>query len=423
MFFVCSRFLNYTDMFDYSSNGVSLTLVRDIRKKDSTGKCPLRWRVTYKRKQVYYSTGMSLNPEEWELLINDSRKKEIKAYRESLQTYYDSTIQKQVKYLADNGLFSFDVLNIRLSKSAGDDLLAAFDLKIEQMKADGRIGNASFFQCAKNSLTSYTNKKLKISEITVGWLNGYYKHLIEKERPISFATAGMYLRSFRVLLNDARGTGLISESNYPFGKNKFIIPTQKGRDMSLELSEIKQIAEYQCPNKTMEMCRDLWIFSYLANGINFGDMLSLKYDNIDNGEIYFYRAKTIRTTKEKTKIIIPILNPMQAIIDKWGNMPGIKTYIFPFLNKVTEKSDIKREILNVIRLTNKQIKEVTSALKLPDISTYNARHSYATILAKNRVPESYISEALGHSKKSVTQGYFGSYSKQERIKYNSLLLW
>ncbi len=83
---------------------------------------------------------------------------------------------------------------------------------------------------------------------------------------------------------------------------------------------------------------------------------------------------------------------------------------------------MKLKIFDIIRLTNRQIKFVTKALGLPDISTYNARHSYATILAKLKVPESYIAESLGHANRTITQGYFGSYSKEERIQYNSMLL-
>jgi integrase len=39
-----------------------------------------------------------------------------------------------------------------------------------------------------------------------------------------------------------------------------------------------------------------------------------------------------------------------------------------------------------------------------------------------RVPESYIAEQLGHANKTVTQNYFDSYTKEERITYNSMLL-
>ena len=418
-------------MFKFNSNGVSLMLIRDVRNFKRNGRillktdeCPLKWCVTYQRKQVYYSTGINLNETDWEALIGKGKTAEIKAYRKTLQTYYDDVIHKNVKDLSEKGIFNFDTLNIRLSKSAGDDLFLAYDVKIENMKSEGRIGNASFYQCSKNSITVYTTKKLKVTDISISWLNGYYKHLINKG--ISYATMGMYLRSLRVILNDAILTGTLSLEAYPFGKGKFIIPTATGRDLSLELSDIKKIADYNCSSRTMEMCRDLWLFSFLANGINFGDMLTLKFENIKQGEISFKRAKTIRTSTEKVDIYIPILKPLQEIINKWGNVPSAKAYIFPFLNNCKNETDRKREILNVIRLTNKQIKNVTKALELNDISTYNARHSYATILAKSidpRVPESYIAESLGHSKKTVTQNYFGGYNKQERIKYNSLLLW
>ena len=56
------------------------------------------------------------------------------------------------------------------------------------------------------------------------------------------------------------------------------------------------------------------------------------------------------------------------------------------------------------------------------VNNYTARHSYATILNKLRVPESYISQQLGHSKRTVTQGYFGEFDRDSRFEYNSLLL-
>ncbi|MEI8274199.1 MAG: site-specific integrase [Paludibacter sp.] len=406
----------------YSGFGVTINVTRDSRRKDTKESCPLKWCVTYQRKRSYFKTDISLNGTDWTLFLKESKVKKIQEITDSLQTYFDSVLKSQIKTLSESGTFTFDSLNKRLSKNAGDNLFDAYDIKIENMKAEGRIGNASFYQCSKNSIVAYTDKKLKISDISISWLNGYYKHLIGKG--ISYATMGMYLRSLRVILNDAVINGVITENSYPFGKGKFVIPTAKGRDLSLELTDIKRIAEYNCQSKTTEMCRDLWIFSYLANGINFGDMLTLKFENIKNNEISFKRAKTIRTSTEKIDILIPILEPLQDIINKWGNARSPKKYIFPFLNDCKTETDRKREILNVIRLTNKHIKRVTTALKMDDISTYNARHSFATILTKKRVPESYISESLGHSKnKTVTQNYFGSYNKKERIKYNSLLIW
>ncbi|KAA6340919.1 hypothetical protein EZS27_011257, partial [termite gut metagenome] len=69
-----------------------------------------------------------------------------------------------------------------------------------------------------------------------------------------------------------------------------------------------------------------------ANGININDMLKLKYSNIVNNEICFYRSKTINTTKEKKEICAIITPEMQAIINKWGNKErSSDNSIFPYL--------------------------------------------------------------------------------------------
>ena len=411
-------------MDTYTSNGVSLSLVRDVRKKDPKDICPIRWRVTFQRKQIYYSTGVSLNLDEWDLLINESRKKEIKAYRETFQDYYVKTIHKQVKDLVDNGIFSFDLLNVRLSKSVGEDVKQAFRTKIQRLIDNDKIGNASIYQCTLKSIENYNSKTILFSDITPKWLDKFQTFLVAK--PIRYATIGIYLRTLRAIINDAKDSNIINASSYPFGqkdKGKFEIPSGGGRELSLTLKDVRKISKYKCPSKTIELSRDLWIFSYYCNGANFGDILRFKNSDIKDGEIYFYRKKTKDTTKKKIEIIVPILPIMQTILDKWGNTPTKTNYIFPFLNNCKTETEFKKEIYNVIRLTNKKIKLVTKAIGLPDISTYNARHSYATILTKLRVPESYIAESLGHADSTVTQSYFGHYDKQERMKYNSLLLW
>jgi integrase len=272
-----------------------------------------------------------------------------------------------------------------------------------------------------HSIEAYAGKNIQFNAVTIKWLVNYQKYLEGKS--ISYATMGMRYRAIRAILNLAIKNNDVKESAYPFGKGKFEIPSGSGREMALTVEEVRRIAAYECPTDTLAMCRDLWLFSFYGNGVNFGDMCRFKWGDVENGEIYFYRKKTFNNTKDKKEIIAPILPPMQAIIDRWSNPnTGKNVFIFPFCNECTTEEQLKHAIHNILRLSNKQIKLVTKALELPDISTYNARHSYATILAKMRVPESYIAEQLGHANKTVTQNYFDSYTKEERITYNSMLL-
>jgi site-specific recombinase XerD len=81
----------------------------------------------------------------------------------------------------------------------------------------------------------------------------------------------------------------------------------------------------------------------------------------------------------------------------------------------------KRTIQNVIRLTNKKMSEISKALDFEKISTYTARHSYATVLKRSGANIVFISESLGHSDLRTTENYLASFEKEERAKIASLL--
>jgi integrase len=369
---------------------------------------------------MYFNTGIRLTTEEWTLL-DSSRKPTIKEHRNSLQRYYEDVIKKHVRDLAETDNFTFELLSIRLSRTSINSINEAFDAKVKELKDAGHAGNASVYEFIKNAIETYGGKNISFASITPKWLMSYQKEM--EKQSISYATMGMRFRTLRAIFNDAIRKDLIKQSSYPFGKGKFEIPTGSGREMALSLDDIHKISAFECPTDTLARCRDMWLFSFYCNGANFGDICRFRYDNVEQGEIYFYRKKTFNKTKDKKEIIAPVLAPMQQIIEKWGNPnTGNDVLVFPFCNGCTTEEQYRHEIHNIIRLTNKQIKIISKALNLPDISTYSARHSYATILAKKRVPESYIAEQLGHANRTVTQNYFDNYTKEERIHYNSMLI-
>jgi len=171
-----------------------------------------------------------------------------------------------------------------------------------------------------------------------------------------------------------------------------------------------------------EHYRDLWFFSYLCNGINFADLITLKYSNIQNGEIYFIRAKTINTSKVKKEICALITPEMKAIIDRWGNLEkSPDSYIFGFLTGNETPLQIKKRIRDVISNCNKHLRKIGKAIDIEGLSTYSARHSYATVLKRSGANIAFISESLGHNDLKTTENYLASFEKEERIKNASFL--
>jgi len=364
-------------MDTYILNGITIAPILDNRRKNKSGCYPVKIRVTYKRDRKYYSTGKSLSVEDWDRL-DKARNAELLSIKKDLQLSFDK-VREIVQSLEGEDKFSLEALNTRLGKGLHDTLNTAFQTKIDSLAEVGAIGNSISYSCAFRHLEKYAGTKITFDNITVDWLKKYEKAMLAEGK--SFTTISMYIRSMRVLFNEAKNAGIIKESQYPFGKGKYEIPIGKGRKMALTLQQIKQIITYSDGAEATEHYKDLWFFSYLCNGININDMLKLKYANIDGDEIHFYRSKTLHTSKEKKEIEALLTPEIKQIIERWGNPDKTpNNYVFPFLTGNETPMEQKKRIQDVTRRINKHMKKIGDNLGISGISTYTARHSFASVL-------------------------------------------
>ena len=405
-------------MYNYSNNGITVSSFLDNRRKTKKGKYPVKIRVTYKRVRKYYSTGKNLSEEEWNRL-SETKSKTLLATRSDIQNSFDK-VKNVVQELEFEQGFSFDALNARLSKSVSETLNTAFKAKIKTLTENEQIGSALYYNDALNSVEQFAGTKIPFSNVSVDWLKRYEKFSLDFGR--GYTTIGMYCRAIRCILNEAKKAGIIKDYQYPFGDGKYEIPAGQGRKLALTLSQIKKIVTYTDGREATEKYRDLWFFSYLCNGINFADMLRLKYENIQSGEIGFLRRKTVRTSKMKKEVYAIVTPPMQAIIDRWGNKDkNPESFIFNYLTGKESPLEEKNIVKSVTKYCNKRMKAIGQAVGIDGISTYTARHSFATVLKRSGANIAYISESLGHSDLKTTENYLASFEKKERIKNAKLL--
>lgn len=152
---------------------------------------------------------------------------------------------------------------------------------------------------------------------------------------------------------------------------------------------------------------DLFSFSYFSAGINFIDMAYLTRDNIKEDKLEYSRAKT------KKKIIIPLQKEAVEIITKYGDTSPV--YIFPIFTSF-HKTDVQKanRLHKVLAKVNTALKRIGEELCLPQkLTTYVARHSFATVLKRAGVSTSIISESLGHSSEKITQIYLDSFENSQ----------
>ena len=406
-------------MLKYSKDGVSVILNLDTRREKMDGNYPVKVQVIQKGKQRYYSTGKTLSTEEWESLA-ESKNKTLSEIRRDLENSF-SYIKTNVEALVNEHDFTFESLNIRLGKGLSDKTLgSAFRAKIETLLNENRIGSYNYYKDTLKAIEDFAGKNIPFDYVTVSWLNKFEKHLLTTGK--NFTTVGMRCRAIRSIMNDALSLGIIKEKQYPFGPGKYEIPTGQGRKLALSLQQIKALVTYTDGSEATEHARDLWFFSYLCNGINFADLVTLKHSNIQNGEIYFIRAKTIKTSKVKKEICAVITPEMLAIIDRWGNPnKNLDSYIFDFLKGGETPMQIKKRVRDVISNCNRHLRKIGKTLNIEGLSTYTARHSYATVLKRSGANIAYISESLGHNDLKTTENYLASFEKEERIKNASFL--
>ncbi|MCD7972894.1 MAG: site-specific integrase [Candidatus Azobacteroides sp.] len=408
-------------MHKYTKEKVSVTSRLDKRFQNKEGKYPVKIEISHNRIRRYHGTGKDLSQEEWNELPKTKSKNLIKI-RNEIKDSFDK-VQNIVKTLIDEKEFTFEILFNRLGYSKGY-INDAFQNKIDSDIEEKRGGNAQVYECALNNFEKYAGKNVSFKTITIDWLKKYENHIVITEGG-SYNTVGMYARCIRHLMVKARENGIITKAEYPFGKEKYQIPSQDGKKKALDKETLKKIMDYDDGSEATANYRDLWIFLYLCNGMTMYDLLLLKFKNIDyeDKEISFFRIKTIRTAVTKKHIHAILLPEMETIINKWGN-PDKKpnNYIFPYLvgyreDPIKEKNRVK----DITRRVNRRMAKITKQLNLPHASTYSARHTFATVLKRKGIPTSFIGDSLGHTNSKTTEAYLADFEKETRLENANLL--
>ncbi|MBK7099540.1 MAG: tyrosine-type recombinase/integrase [Sphingobacteriales bacterium] len=238
----------------------------------------------------------------------------------------------------------------------------------------------------------------------------------------SITTVGIYLRALRAIYNLQN----IDRSLYPFGERAggYSIPTGKNIKKALPIEDISKIVFFDAKAGTMqEMARDYWIFIYLGNGMNVKDFCLLKRKNISGNILTYQRAKTVRSKKEPQMITVSLKPEAKEVIRKWGVLSiDPESYLFPHLQKKMTAERQREVYQQVTKNINKYIKQIAKEVGInSEVTTYFARHSFATILKRTGSSVELVSELLGHSNTKITQSYLASFENEAIHKATDVL--
>lgn len=403
-----------------------ISIYFDTRRQLKSGKFPVRLRVFSPNLKIQklYPTTFEFSKDEFKA-IWDNPKPDKK--HEPIQRKIQSVLLRAYE-VADNlrsfNFEDFEKLLFDNRGSKGLDVLHYYDKAIELYKQNNQIGTASSYSLSKKSLIDfYQRSDLPFLVITPQWLKSYERNMTERLKR-SETTVGIYLRPLRAIFNTAIADKMISKDYYPFGKRKYIIPSPRSVKKALTKGELKALWNAQPENQEQAKAKAFWFFSYAANGMNFKDIAKLKYENISGDVLVFKRTKTANTKRDQSHTTVYLNDFLLSVINEYGDpqkKPG--NFIFDIIGKEDNPEKGFAKINNFIRFVNQHIKNLAKTAGVNDaISTYWARHSFATNAIRNGASMEFVSEAFGHSSTNVTKGYFAGFEDEKKREFANNLM-
>lgn len=426
---------------------VTVSIFLDTRRMKKTKTYPVKLRVYSQNKTEFYPTIFDLNEKDFEKLEAKNTSEGLRKIRDQLKElrtqaedaikenrpfafldferkfvqHHPLLVKKQsMKYAAEipeiyqseeiplDAIKRYKILSRRFEEGTIGNV---FQCIIKRLILEGRVGTAESYYTAYRSFEKFKGNVL-LEQVTVSYLMQFENYMNAKS--ISRTTVGIYTRSMRAVFNEAIAQDIATVKQYPFGRRKYRIPTGKGIKKALSQEELLKIYNYQCDpdNLAEQRAKDMWLFSYFGNGINFKDILYLKFKDIHEGFIIFERAKTERANRDNPVLIsVFITNDMLRIINKWGNKDKApNNLIFPVLdlNSSLYKQHEDRKLF--IHVINEWLRKMQKELKITKkVTTYVARHTFSTVMKNSGVSTRYIQEALGHQSLITTENYLASF--------------
>lgn len=395
----------------------SIKLMLNKERILKSGKYPLVFQIIHARRKKLIYTDIKLLECEF-----DSDKEKVCHSKKSQLTYrviarfnqqvgeVRANIQKNVKQLEAKSQY-YTVADI-VDGYLGNDhnlnsLILYMEKQVEKKKKMHKNGTAAAYLSTLHSLQSYIgDRKVRFIDIDFPFLDNYQVYLYSKGN--SENTVGFYIKNFRAIYNRAKKEGARVVPSNPF--LEIDIKTEKTVKRALTKKEIRKIAELDISaNSKRNLARDLFMFSFNSRGMPFVDILYLKKQDIIDDVIFYRRSKT------NQPLSVTITAEMGRLIRKYQND---SEYVFPILNP-DKPTELYNQYRNALKGVNTELKAVAKEAGINvNLTTYVARHTWATVAKETGAPISSISDGLGHTSEKTTQIYLKDFDQSTLHQLN-----
>lgn len=303
-----------------------------------------------------------------------------------------------------------DVVEKYLSPAGSRSFISFARTLIGELRLIGRRCTADTYVSAVNSFARFRHERdILLEDVDSAIMTAYEAYL--KSEGICPNSISFYMRNLRAIYNRAVEKEFTVQ-RYPF--KHVYTGIDKTVKRAVPLNVIRRIRDMDlslCP--AMDYARDIFMFSFYTRGMSFVDMAFLKKKDLQNGILSYRRHKTNR------RLMVKWEKPMQELVDKYDTTDS--PYILPLIKN--DGKDERRQYKSQAHRINRNLKKIGERLGLLiPLTTYVARHGWASIAKSKNIPIATISEAMGHDSETTTRIYLATLDTSVVDKANSLIL-
>lgn len=280
-----------------------------------------------------------------------------------------------------------------------NDFIQYLHAVAQRKRADGKSKTAGNYDCSARALAKYLKIKgrasaLPFSDFNPKLLESFEAYLLGACH-ISRNTSSFYMRSLRAVWNMARREGFAPQTE-PFAN--VYTGIDRTRHRATADVNIKRLFTAELDDcRHLAFARDIFLFSFLGHGIAFVDIAKMLKRNLCQGYISYTRSKTGQ------HLTVRVTPAIDAIIQRWADPMS------PYLLPIVKLPFSSRNYDNALHNYNRNLRQLAKRLGINDrLTSYTARHSWASEAYRLQVPISVISSCMGHTTENTTRIYLRS---------------
>lgn len=383
----------------------NISLYLDTRTRSKSGLYRVKIAVRNGQSAFFIPTNVKIKPEQWQggMIIGTKMDRQLnkvletklgmlrmKLVQVSAVTDIGGLTARELAALLDDGVKPLE------EEQAARDLFVPFFKKFIAGKAKDTTRGVYALTLRKVERfcqgVGIDAEALRFKGVNYKWLCDFERWMVAEGNAVN--TRSINMRNVRAVFNEAIKLGVVGLEAYPF--RVFRIRSEETAKRSLRVEELRRLRDFPC-EAHLQKWVDLFFLSFYLAGINMVDLLSLPPMN--RGERLVYR-------RSKTNVLCDMAVPPEAwaLIDKYRGQERLLS----FGERYADRKDLLHRMneglqqvgdvsYGEMRASNNAVHRVKRRTPLfPQLTSYWARHTWATLAADLDIPDAVIDAALGH---------------------------